>query len=852
MIQPEIIIDRWCASYFDNFYDDTSEEKTTVNRKKQIPFENFIEKINSSKPIYNDILPLNCRYFKDIGDYKLFIIEEPPQMRTIFLDYDMSWDVERLKASGDLKKFGYEKWFKENKNPYKFYLAFPYIIYMILLDAKNDFIRLKVFSRVTPLSSFGDYVCKLPLTNIDINQSVCMGSFTVNKTPDNQTLSISRVITQFWKNIFNKDYIYNVQDYKNIPYVCDYLTWQYYSQKDPMFIYNVEWLPWKNRVMAEITQTEKDYHYGEEDNTLQNLINKIFYKVTVTDKIDKTTKLILYDNTVDSINIEGMPIFVNDSFMLRDKKYFVRSFMSAQRSSVVSYIKLQDSDDNIREYKLTSLFESKLKEAIMKERFIQKTILPNGDVIKQGTIIKTKSVYGGNSYNKISYMRYGLDGKVEARIKSSLISLEDMKNVEVIDIENIKINGIKLQKDKQYNLLYNHTNYYNESNAPIKVIRKCIISDINVNSNGEILVSLVDHDGMKRSSISLEELKHKLIDPRKLKSKSSICRMGTGIIFNPSLKIYNDAPNDFIISNGNIHVDIPSYDDCMEVVLKDKDHLFIESFDMDLSFKVGDRVVSSNWETPVEMFKVKTVTGFKTIGDSSLTIILDDQYGNTTEHTYLYRNATNFIVNVGTLRHIEKEYNGMTSGTKIKANKAQISNFPMKDTNIIIGFLTDTGGNIPLVLCSNGATLWADELEENFNLISMNDKKWKTLKHAPIIDQQRFKFQTGDMSTIPYDQNIYIQNLITMQNTADRLICHYLTGPNAQFPRCSGYFTSERKSLVKRIGFLTPRYSQAQLETQRFVKAYPNFHGMYSTNPYLNMKYYVDERRITNVSDLPV
>jgi hypothetical protein len=76
----------------------------------------------------------------DTGTYKLFIIEEPPQMRTIYLHYDMSGIVAGLKASGDLKKFGYENWFKENKKPYQFYLAFPYIIYVVILNSSNQLV----------------------------------------------------------------------------------------------------------------------------------------------------------------------------------------------------------------------------------------------------------------------------------------------------------------------------------------------------------------------------------------------------------------------------------------------------------------------------------------------------------------------------------------------------------------------------------------------------------------------------------------------------------------------------------------------------------------------------------------
>lgn len=851
MIKKEIVIDEWNASYFDNFYsEDNDIREKTINRKKQISLDTFIDNMDNPRKLSNlsyEILPLNCRFSMDIDGYKLFVIEEAPQMRTMFLDYDMSMDVEKLKASGELKKFGYENWFNENNKPYKFYLAFPYIIYIIVLNQHNSHAQTKIFTRVTPLSSFEDYMCKIPLMNINNNQSICMGSFTDRISKKTPTSAINRVISQFWKNIFNIDYIYNVKAYENIPFVCDYLTWQYYSQKDPMFIYNVEWIPYKRNFGWEIDNAKKEFKRGFPEYSMQALVDKVFYKPSITHK--KVNDLSIYDNVADSINIDGMPIFVNDSFMLKDKRYFVMSFMSPIDNLLLTHIKLRDPDKKIIEFKLTKLFKNKLKECIMRERFIQQTTLSNGQIIKQGSIIKYIGKFGTEIYNKVIYMRYGLDGKIEARIKSTLVALEDLKGVKILDMENIKVNDIKIEVGKQYSLLFNYSYFYKNCIAPVKVIKKLLLTDIDINTTGTITTQFIDNNDGKKYLSNLPDLKEKIINKKKLIKKSSICRLGTSIISNTSIKTQPDIIDDLIIDD--LLINTPSFNKTIDVVLKDKQHLFIESFDMDLSFKVGDKVVTSNWENPVEMLIVKTIMGFKT-QNKSLNVLLEDQHGNKTEHTYLYKNRSNFIVNVGTLRHIVQEYNGVTSGTKIKAKKSKITNFPMNATNIIIGFLSDTGGDIPLVLCSNGATLWADDLLENFNLITITNKKWKSLKHVPIINQSRFKFQSGDVTTIPYHENKYAQNLITIQYIDDRLVCHYLNNKSALFPKFNGYFISELKSIVNRIGFISPRYSQKQLEEQSFVKAYPNFHGMYTINPNLKMRYYVDERRILNVSSLPV
>jgi len=855
MIKQELIIDKWNTSYFDNYYKDSDgkDRKGTIDRRKQIPTNVFLNKIKDTQKVtslHNDMLPPNCRYSTEIDSYyKLFIIEELPQMRTIFLDYDMSMTVASLKASGDLKKFGYEKWFKENRKPYKFYLAFPYLIYMILLDQTNNFKQVKVFTRVTPLNSFGDYICKIPLMNINSNQAVCTGSLTSGYSRKNATSAISGIIKSFWQNRFNKDYIYNVKDYSDIPFVSDYLTWQYYSQVDPMFIYNVEWIPY-DTVGSEIDKTKRGYTRSVNDDVkFQTLIEKVFYKPTPTTKVDKKTKTHIYDNVSDSINIERIPIFVNDSFMLKNKRIFVRSFMSPRGDSYISHVKLQDSDKKIITYKLTRLFKNQLRKSIMEERFIQSTTLKDGSVVKQGSIIKSINVHGNEVYNKIKYMRYGLDGKIEARIRSTLMALEDMKSIKVMDIKKLVVNEIKLRKSKEYIITFDYDKFYSGSSAPIKILKKLVLNNVDISSNGKIVICFEDVKKQKSYKINIDDLNRRLINEKGFRKLPSICRLGTTLIANNNMKINSNISNYLFMDNSSIR--IPTYNDAMEVIFKDKEHLFIESFDMDLSFKVGDKVVTSNWITPIEMLKVKTITGFLT-KNNNLNILLEDQHGNKSEHIYLYRSMTNLIVNIGTLRHIGKEYDGMTSGLKIKAKKTRISNFPMKDINIIIGFLTDTGGDVPLALCSNGATLWADDLKENFDLITMSNKKWKSLKHTPIIDQRTFKYQPGDITTIPYETNKHYQNLLTIQYVGDRLLNQYLSEEGAINPKFTGCFSSEIKPVVNRIGFLNPRYSQPQMEEQRFITAYPNFHGMYNFNPDVRMNYHVDERRILNVSNIPV
>jgi hypothetical protein len=96
---------------------------------------------------------------------------------------------------------------------------------------------------------------------------------------------------------------------------------------------------------------------------------------------------------------------------------------------------------------------------------------------------------------------------------------------------------------------------------------------------------------------------------------------------------------------------------------------------------------------------------------------------------------------------------------KIKANKIKIQNFPKKDVNMIIGFIIDN--NIePLVLCSNGCTLFYSDVINNFEIIDKKSKKWNKLKINPI-DMNKIKLQPGDI--IKYHKNSLNRYLVSMK-----------------------------------------------------------------------------------------
>ena len=847
----EMIINNHYAMDVENCYNSEDPEKFigTIKRNKEISIKSFcnrLEHIYHTNTI-NDILPNNCKYFKKLNNRTLYVIEDQPQMRTILVNYDMSIILERLKTSHNLDGFNVEEWKKKNKTPYKFHLLFPYVIYLILLDANsNNLIKLKVFGRMTPITNYADYLFILPLLNISDEQTCCIGN-----TPTDMGSAISSIRSlkdHFWGSEFNSDYVCNLRSYSDIPYVCDYLTWQYHSQRDPMFLYNVEWISAEKTLGEYIKDLEKE-PIRDDHNKFLLLLNRIFYHAIPSNiNNNNNPNCDLIDNVTESINIKEFLLFHNDSFKLNNKRYFVETFSSYQNNLSATHIKLRTSNNKIITYSLSEEFKDTLYNAILTERSLFTATI--GDItIKKDDIIKYTDRLEHTSYTLVSYLRYGLDGKVEVRINSSFVTIENMKDISIINKDNIVCNGVKLIVNKSYIIIKD--NNPTMLPLPIQHYTEMVYKNIEISLQVLRLVFSKGEDPQRISlSFSLEEIEQRIIDQSKYQKLLTGFRVGTSIILDKCNMISDDSKN-LLIKYGTTQKE-SSFNTLMDTLMKDKDHLFIQGIDMDLSFKVGDVVVTSNWSNPVEMMKFKTITGFERTPNCVLNILLEDHYGEKSKHAYIHKDASCLSeIKIGTIRHIEKEYKGVIAGSKIVASKRSIPDFPMKDTNIVVGFLSDTGGDIPIVLCSNGGTIWADDLQENFNVISIdNIKKWKSLQHAPFKGQTKFKLQSGDVVKLP---NISSDTFVISRiSYSKRLQCMRLGGVALYLQNMlSGVIIKpEMKDHIKRIGFLNPRYSKQQSETLKKTRVYPNFHGMYTSRSNVSIICDLDKRRNSNVPNL--
>jgi len=202
----------------------------------------------------------------------------------------------------------------------------------------------------------------------------------------------------------------------------------------------------------------------------------------------------------------------------------------------------------------------------------------------------------------------------------------------------------------------------------------------------------------------------------------------------------------------------------------------------------------------------------------------------------------NNIVYVGSIRKIDLNVKNLEYGTLIIAEKAWIQNFPKKDVNKIIGVISDTVTHPPLILCSNGLTIWADELDQ-FKLLKKGERGYKSAfeKIVPAINPKDLKDQLGDLYIMRESNkpDTILFSKTTPQDYGHKQYSYlistaYVLTRNDYNARNSVNVPSTNEAFerygIKRYGIIRPRYSERRKETENIINAYPNILGGYVRN----------------------
>ena len=175
------------------------------------------------------LLPTGTRFYRQINDTVVFIIEVPPQVRTL-----------SFQSRGE-KKFPYLGVYTR-KSITSFRLALPYVIFTakcsIYPDDNYGLQRFFVNYTTSPLSNMEDrlYYCNLP--NIYGNR-VCQNYINACESPANL---VEDAISTFWQSIFNCDgfenFIYMMTKDRRVKTLKN---WAKASKDNPLFPLEVAW-----------------------------------------------------------------------------------------------------------------------------------------------------------------------------------------------------------------------------------------------------------------------------------------------------------------------------------------------------------------------------------------------------------------------------------------------------------------------------------------------------------------------------------------------------------------------------------------------------------------------------------
>ena len=840
IFSDEIRINGTYASKIQASYDDMKMDSESVPRMryKNVRTETYMNKImDKLMPTGSAyIIPPNCRLIKRYANYDLVVIEEQPAMRSIRVSMELTSDADRLKTKKEWIKFGYEKFFAENSNPYTFLLAMPYVIHVILFDKSYAISRGSVFFRPHPLLGMSDKLYVAPLLNTTSGGSICYGS-NVQKGPRTSlTRDSDHVVRAFWGSTFNTDYTENYLKYQHTAGVCDYFTWQYYSQTNPMFIYDVDWIPY-HRTFSEIINNMESRSKLSDMRLGYQTLSDLFSRPSRTGKLvthgkSKIKRPLLYDICNEWYPEPSFRVNVGDAIKYsKDRVAFIDSFMGISGGIAPTMVRLDVNGKRIT-MNLTQKVSNFICQKIKELRYETQIEMPDGTLIQPGDIISMKNNFGSDSFKKVHYIRKASDGQLEMVIGSQffLVDAFDWKDVTKVDIKNPEVDGIKLDLDTIY--MYLTTSYYGAN--PIGRVRRTKFTEVTAGKHGKLVAKFkeVTKGGRLLDNDFTLTLGSDVPAMRKIYAESELQEMPCVYFVGRTLVTHTDKtgmpaiphrhPDYGVLANSNLSINTrPNYETVIkEFISKDGKKFHAESNNTAIDFELGDKVVVVDWPNPLTMLSIKTLQGFKMDSRTgSIEFVLEDKHHNIS--TFEYVDIANGIIHVGKIRKVINKIDNVTAGTKIIAKEAGITCFPKKAVNIIVAFVIDTGGE-PWVLCSNGCTLWFTDMMEKFERVPMKSKRWATLNHAPL-DPSKIKLQSGDLinATGRYGNS---RGYLVARNRSNAGLRAMILDYYHEFDE-SRSFGRDFSSAVVLDCIPAPRLTVSKQKVKGFVSGFPTLHG---------------------------
>ena len=698
------------------------------------------------------------------------------------------------------------------------------------------------------MRGMSDNLLKAPLTNISNNQRVCFGDANKFST-HSLTQTVQNVIMVFWSAVFNTDYTYNYEAYRNQgTEFGNYLRWEYLTNQNPLFIYDASWIPASGNIDHWINTMKSEAHVqGQKGLTYTKASEMIFaptrtnMESTISTRSRK--KLPLYYDIANGLYVGDYSLGIGDPFTnSRGEVLYIDSFIGFSDGGVIKYVMV---DKNGKKFMMKLTKEVKDYIAISNKalRYSSEMVLPNNNLkVKSGDILIFQNKNGKEHYGAVDFIRVGRDGRLELKVGKDYYLAENI-NAEKFEMDKPSIYNIELKPKESYVMIRDP-----RGTSPLMSASKVTYDTIKVSGSSNIQFQF------KNAASVLSGATH-LLPMQRTPSKSASNRNTISKLYRekdlkPLPGVFRVGKKMYYISSGSRNgmstetlawevpgVGLAYENNCalrrprkgmIENLIKDGTFK-LSGFMLDLEFSIGDKVVVADWKNPHDILRVKEIAGFSCVERSDsrsedLYFILSDKDENLTKIRYIH--GYSGICHIGKVRKISNIFKRVAAGTKIICNAAGYQGFPKKDANIIVGFITDTGGPDPLVLCSNAQTLWFSDMMSDFTRVTMRSKKYATLKHAPI-DLAKIRPQPGDILNGSCNYKCTEGYLIT------KLPGHY-RGLRAQYME---YYTGYPETTAMGSDFNreyiyecipNPRIRPAQVEHLGTLPGFPNFHGLFS------------------------
>jgi hypothetical protein len=840
----------------------TKDESKPIVVKRTLFTTDYMKKLSSRAT--TSILPPNCRYIEETTKGHIVVIEEPPSIRTIKISKSWNHEIEDLRSSGNLEEYGYKSIMTDGER--SFTLAFPYVIFILVIEHDTVLVDGMVYLRTQQMRGMADYLFKAPLSNISSSQRVCFGDANMFTT-HSLTQTIQNVIMVFWSAQFNTDYTYNYEAYqKHGGEFGNYLRWEYLTKQNPLFIYDASWIKMSNNlgVMIQNIKSEDSIHSiaGMSYNKAAELIfspSKTEREMAVSRRSKR--KMPLYYDIANGMYVGDYFLNIGDPFLnSRGEAMYIDSFIGFSEGGQLKYIMVDKSGKKFM-MRLTKKVKDYIALSNKALRYVDEMTLPNNGLkIKSGDVLVFKNKGGNEFYGTVDFIRVGRDGKFEVKLGRDYYIAENIEATK-FEISNPTIYDIPLDKKGKYIFIRDI-----RSSSPLcqgSIVKYTKIQttsrggiNFEFKSIGKEISGQVHHLPLVSPNTSTKSKRiPKLFREADVKTFNGVFRMGKKLYFlsdSTGRKINSEGFVWELPNSSGIAYE-PSYSltrpkkGMVGSLIKDKT-LRLPGFLLDLEFSVGDKVVVADWQNPYDILKVKEIAGFSIVNtDSSrcedLYFILSDKDGNLSKVKYIY--GYSGICYIGKVRKITNAWKRMTAGTKIISNESGYSGFPKSAVNIIIGFITDTGGDDPLVLCSNGQTLWFSDVVNDFTRVTMRSKNWKTLQHSPI-DMSKIKPQAGDIinGTKNYKTNegYFMAYLPKSYRGLRAQFMEYYTG----YPESTGMDSSFNREYIYEC-IPNPRIRPSQVDILGTMTGWPNFHGLFHYSEKSDYHFINEPGRMINV-----